>query len=381
MSKFVIVIFSILAMASVAKAQVCATPSQLDTDLTASTQGSVISLSGVLPLTCPTIPITETWTGGKLIFSDSPESPTTKGKLYEDGTLAATSGTVYNRIFVLHVNQNPTKSMKFGVLIKNLGAVDATLRIQKKGWKGPGLSWVQMGMDAFKDWLNSTAGSNVVVAPGATVRLDSSFEVSTPKGQAMHGIWDYSMTEAHQVTVCAIHATGDTMLGTCPGLSVLARDVHDRGTFEYADKIYDTSVGAVIDTAAGIQQFSVGGWSGSAYDTIVSGVDVPTGSIEQLDGNIGVLYRMHLATSATDSQNLGFVINPRGGWWGSSVKSLLGLMSQSATNCPTTGGGMSDNTKACVMNRYTPGGGLNVWVQFMITASANAPVRFIAVPH
>lgn len=379
--KKTILIFALLALVPVAaQAQVCPTPSQLDADLTAASQGAVISLSGVLPLTCPEIAMTETWTGGKLIFSDSPESPTTRGKLYEDGTLAATSGTVYNRIWVLHVNQNPTKNMKFGVLIKNLGSSNATLTIQKKGWKGPGTStaWVQMGMDAFKDWLNSTAGSPVTVAPGATVRLDSAFEVSVAKGSAMHGMWDYSMSQPHQVTVCAVHST-DTMLTTCPTLSVLARDVHNRGTFEYADKVFDTAAGVTIDTATGIQQFVVGGQG--SYDSVVSGIDVPTGSTEQLAGNIGVLYRMHLSTVSTDSQNLGFVINPRGGWWGGAFKSLIGQLSQSASICPTTGGGLGDNTKACVVNRYTPGGGLSVWVQFMITASANAPVRFLAIPH
>jgi hypothetical protein len=170
------------------------------------------------------------------------------------------------------------------------------------------------------------------------------------------------------------------MLKVCPGLPVAARDgLHDRGTFQYADKIYDTTAGAAIDTANGIQQFEVGGQA--SYDSVVSGVDVPTGNNEILHGNIGVLYRMHLSTSSTDGRNLGFVINPRGGWWGGAFKSLLGLMSQSPSICPTTGGGMSDNTKACVMNRYAPGGGLSVWTQFMITASGNAPVRFIAIPH
>lgn len=77
----IILICTLLALSTSASAQVCPTPAQLDADLTAASQGSIVSLSGVLPLTCPEVPITETWTGGKLIFSDSPESPTVKGKL------------------------------------------------------------------------------------------------------------------------------------------------------------------------------------------------------------------------------------------------------------------------------------------------------------
>lgn len=73
---------------SSAAGQTCSTPSTLDSDLTAASQADVISLSGVSPLTCPEVSMVETWSGGKLIFSDSPEKPTTRGKLYEDGTLA-----------------------------------------------------------------------------------------------------------------------------------------------------------------------------------------------------------------------------------------------------------------------------------------------------
>src|SRR5512139_3966213 len=86
-----------LLVASVAQAQTCPTPAQLVTDLNAATQAQLISLSGVNPLNCPEVGMSHTWDGGKLIFSDSPETVTARGKLYEDTTLSYTSGTVYNR--------------------------------------------------------------------------------------------------------------------------------------------------------------------------------------------------------------------------------------------------------------------------------------------
>src|SRR5262245_61392477 len=81
----------------------CPTPAQLDLDLTAALQGGIVDLAGVNPLSCPEIPMTETWTGGSLVFSDSPETVPQRGKLYED-TFPATSGTTYNRMWVYHVN-------------------------------------------------------------------------------------------------------------------------------------------------------------------------------------------------------------------------------------------------------------------------------------
>ena len=53
-----------------------ATPTQLSTNIAAtSAQGTSISLDGIDPLSCPQVAMTQTWSGGKLIFSDSPESP------------------------------------------------------------------------------------------------------------------------------------------------------------------------------------------------------------------------------------------------------------------------------------------------------------------
>ena len=80
----------VLFAAHVLNAQVL-TPAALKTALQSASPASVISLSGVNPLNCPEISLTQTWNGGSLIFSDSPESPTTRGILYKDATLAATA--------------------------------------------------------------------------------------------------------------------------------------------------------------------------------------------------------------------------------------------------------------------------------------------------
>ncbi len=358
----------------------CATPAQLDTDLTAATQASVISLSGVNPLSCPEVSMTETWTGGTLLFSDSPESPTVKAKLYEDNGLAATSGTTYNRVYTYHVNGKASGKMKFAVLVKNTSASSATLTIQKKGIAGPSTSYLYVGKLAFERWLNSVAGSGVSVAAGATVRLDTLYEVAANPGNLVHGIWDYSMTQAHQVTVCALDEL-DTTLTVCPGLSVATRDVsHQRGTFPYADKIYDTASGVIIDTIDGIAQLPIAG--DTANDLNAVGIDDTDGSTQELVGNYGVLYRMHLSTNSGDGQNLGFLLNPRGGQWGGAVWAMPGgLLAGGKFLIPPTSASTGDNTKGAVEGRYSPGSGLNVWLQFMPTGGSSFPLRLVTVPH
>ena len=358
---------------------VCSTPSQLATDLSNANQSDVIGLSGIDPVNCPEVSMTETYGSGKLVFSDSPESPSVRGKLYEDGTLGATSGTDYNRLFVYHVNGKSSGKMKFAVLVKNLGTSSGTLQVQQSGLAGPSTAYLYAGKVAFQRWLSSTAGSPVTVNAGQTVELDTTFDgTQVSPSYLMEGIWDYSMTQPHQVTICALNQN-DNALSVCPGLSLLSRDVHQRGTFPYANKVYDTSSGVVVDTADGIQQFGLA--SGTSYDTWEVGTDVTDGSSQTLKGNYGVLYRMHLNVSASDGQNFGFLLNPRGGTWGGAVWAAPGITPGGKFLVPASTGSISSTTQAGVEGKYAPGTGATEWLQFMPTGGSAFPLRFVMVPH
>ncbi len=359
----------------------CPTPTQLDTDLTAAAQADTISLAGTDPTTCPEVSMTQSWAGGKLIFSDSPETPTAKAKLYEDTNLSATSGTDYNRVFLYHVNgKTGTAKMKFTVLIKNTSASSGTLTVQKSGTAGPTTSFLYAGKLAFNRWTTSTAGSGTSVAAGATVRLDSTFDaLQASPNNLLTGIWDYSMTQTHQVTICALDQN-DNPLTVCPGLSVATRDAsHQRGTFPYADKVYDTTSGTQVDTTDDIVQFPIAG--DTANDSDAVGTDATDSSSQTLAGNYGVLYRMHLSTKSSDGRNLGLLINPRGGTWGGAIYIVAGLLAGGKFLIPPTTGSNGDNSKASVAGRYAPGSSFTIWDQFMPTGGSALPLRWVLVPH
>jgi hypothetical protein len=364
------------------EAQTCPTPSQLDTDLTAAAVGAVISLAGVAPLTCPEVSMTQTWSGGKLIFSDSPESPTTTGKLYKDTTLAATSGTTYNRIFNYHVNSSGSNK-RLVVVLKNTSGSSGTLTLQKKGLAGPSTSFAYTGKLAYQRWTDSTAGSGTTVTAGSVVHLDSTYNTTNvATGNLYHGIWDYSFTQTHEIHICMLLTT-DTATTVCPTASVLTRDSHKRGTFDYADKVYDSASGVSVDTADGVSQFPIAG--NTTNDSDATGWDnaVATPTAETLPGNFGVLYKMHIQTDAADSQNFGWTINPRAGSWGGSARVMAGIIptTNSTPLLPSGSGTSSDNTKVTVAGRYTPSTGLNIWQQFMPTGGVSFPVRVVLVPH
>jgi hypothetical protein len=355
----------------------CATPRALNNALGSASQASILDLEGVNPLSCPEIGMTETWSGGKLIFSDSPEHPSSTGKVYEDTTLSATTGTDYNRIFLYHTNGfSGSDRMKWTVLIKNNGNNAATLTIQKSGTAGPTTAYLYAGKKAFERWLLSTAGSGVSVPIGGTVRLDSTFDaITTAPTYLMHGIWDYSMTEAHTVTICAL-GENDDPLTVCPTLSVLSRDTHQRGTCPHADKVYDME--SSVDTADNIKQFPLAG--GTDDDAYAQCVDKTDDSSQTLTGNYGVLYRMHLSIESSDDRNFGFLMNPRGGAWGGAVWTAPGLTPGGKFLIPEGTGAVTQNTQGAIEGKYSPSSVPAPWLQWMPTGGSSLPLRFVAVP-
>ncbi len=361
-----------------ADAQTCSTPSQLVTDLGAAAQADVISLSGVNPLSCPEVTMAETWTGGKLVFSDSPESPSSLGKLYEDTGLAATSGTVYNRVFAYHVNATGS-TRRFTVILKNNGSSSGTLTVQKAGRAGPTTSFLYAGKLGFERWLNSTAGSGTSVSAGSWVRLDTTFDTTNVgNGNLLHGIWDYSFDQPHTVAICIIK-TNDNQITACSGASVLSRDSHQRGTFPYADKVYDTGSGVTVDTTGGLVQLPLA--SGTTNDSWAVGTDATDGSSQTLSGNYGVLYRMHLTTASGDGKKFGLLLNPRAGQWGGAVWAAPGELAGGKFLIPAGSGSTGDNTKGAVPGKYDPASVPTPWLQFMPTGGSAFPLRLVLAPY
>jgi hypothetical protein len=362
----------------------CPVDATLDTDMSAASADDVITLTGVSSVPgCPEVSMSESWSGGKLIVSDSPESPTSTGKLYEDATLGATSGTAYNRIFSYHVN-NTGGTKRMAVLVKNRSGSSCTLTVQKAGRAGPTTSFLYAGKLAYNRWDTSSAGSGVSVAAGAWQDLDTTFSgQNVSNGNLYHGIWDYSFPCDHTVVTC-IRSTSDAV-SWCQTASVLTRDSHDRGTFDSTDKTYDT-VGTFL-TSEDIQQFPMA--SGTTNDAWITGYDnaVASPTAETLEGNYGVLYKLHLTGSDDDGRHAGFCINPRGGAWGGAAFAAVGLTPASGANhflMPATTGSESSNTKCVVWGRYDLAAAPSTttpWLQWMPTGGAAFPVRAVIVPH
>ena len=365
----------LLLRAAVAAAQV-STPAALNAALGTNAQAATISLSSVNPLSCPQISMSQAWDGGKLIFSDSPESPATRGILYQDTNLAATAASITNRIFAYHVNSNSTQ-MRFSVLIQNNGASNGTLTVRRGGIAGPSTDYAYAGEVAFLRWLTNAPGSGMTVAPGQIVRLDTTFDtINTSQNYLLHGIWDYTFTQQHSVIICALN-TSDNPITVGPTLPVLARDSHERGTFASCNKIYTNT--STFNTTGGIKQYSLGGNNDAFITGYDNAVSPPTAETD--GGNYGILYKIQMALASGDGRALGLVINPRGGAWGGAVNMPAGLFPGGQFLVPAGGGTLSDDTEAVIAGGYNAGSGTNISLQFMPTGGSSFPVLMLGVPY
>jgi hypothetical protein len=369
---------SLLLCANSANGQNCVTPPPLSADLNDGLPAAVISLAGVDPLVCPEIPMSSTWSGGRLIFSDSPESPDTTGRLYEDGTLQATDHATHNRVFLYHVNGVEGNRVRFAVVITNLGASDGTLIVHKRGLAGPTANYLYGGKVAFMRWLLARSSSPVTVPAGAAVTLDADLDqITAAPVELVHGIWDYSFDQPHKIAVCVLLVSDDPR--TCADLPLLPRDAHQRGTFDHADKVYAMDCGATIDSINDVQQFPIAG--NTPNDLDATGTDQTDGSPQVLGGNYGILYRVRLRTQSSDGRNLGFLFNPRGGAWGGAVRASPGITPGGVFLIPASTAAVESNATGAIEGKYAPDPSQATWMLFMPTGGASLPLRVLAVPY
>jgi hypothetical protein len=375
-------ILCLINLAMLSSAKVCAivvTPAALDSALGLSPQASIINLSGVSPLSCPQVSMSQTWSGGKLIFSDSPESLGTTGMLYMDTNLTATASGVTNRIFVYHVNSNPSAQMRFSVLIRNNGATAGTLTVPRHAMAGPSSSYAYVGEIAFYRWLTNPPAASTTINAGQTIRLDTGFDtINVSQNDLLHGIWDYTFSQPHTLMVCALGPLDNPVLAG-PALPVSPRDTHVRGTFASCDKLYNTASATVINTTNGIQQFPLGG-NGDAFITGFDNAVSPAVPVTN-GGNYGVFYSMALSLGSGDGRALGFLANPRGGGWCGAFATAPGLLPGGNFLGPEGGGTLADNSQAVFAASFRPVIGIATIIRFMPTGGSSFPLRLMAVPY
>ncbi|KIL37886.1 hypothetical protein SD70_30040 [Gordoniibacillus kamchatkensis] len=247
--------------------------------------------------------------GGKLLFSDSPETFSAPGAFYRD----TAEGEF--RVFWHHQNAAP-QTMTVGVAITNTSAAPVNLYTKGKG-VGTDIYVDVAGQTALADFMQS---QNTVDLAGTLVPGESYF-VTAPTGSGItnSGIVQFAATaqSGAPAQVTATFLAYDAKPDHPEQVAVLPEDSHTRGTFPHFDRTgtirYDTSLGNAylrVDSAA------YGQWSDSMPGEYEEGWDAVDQKTVINNGNYGVMYRFaaEFVNSYHHPRMAGLFLNPSGGY-------------------------------------------------------------------
>ncbi|HEY1552547.1 MAG TPA: hypothetical protein VGG28_32185 [Kofleriaceae bacterium] len=291
-------------------------------ELGSAQTGDVISMDGLDEGSLPCLPAFVCAPAGAatMMFSDSPESPSSDGVLYAD-----TFGPGHARLYVYHVDAD-TNSRKFPIVALNQGATDAHVTIVREGLAAPSTDYIDVGKAVAAAWAASIESTVVIVPAGTRVVLDAALDAEhATTNQLVHAIVDVDADAPIKFSIVSVLATEDAA-AIAASLPLLPKDAdHDRGTFANADlQLIATSP----DPIASARHIRIGD---GTTEPELTGSDATTGLPAKLLGNYGVAY----AITATGA--LSFAASARGGAWAGAYD---------GAPIPTASGGLSTTTDA-----------------------------------
>jgi hypothetical protein len=346
-------------------------PASLSSALATATRGDIVSLgtAAAPESTAPCFPVRMCVpvAAPKMMFSDSPESPTTSGVLYAD-----TVGPGLVRIYVYHTNgENDGNARKFPIVVLNQGATTAHATIVQKGIAGPSTDYVAVGKAAIGRWFASTAGSAIDVNAGTRILLDSDLDaVHAAHDELVHAIYDVMLDAPVKISVVSVLSTDDAAAITST-LSLLAADAdHQRATFDGANRVIESEGNAPGD---GIRKIALGG--NDEIDPNLMGHDAVDGTSASLSGNYGVFYTLLIGAGAHE----GFALVPRGGAWGGAGDLSVGEDGAAgAVACPSASDSANADGSAVSAGRFASG--TNVRMHLISAGGSSLPVHVAVVP-
>ncbi|HEX4449431.1 MAG TPA: hypothetical protein VH143_01120 [Kofleriaceae bacterium] len=317
----------------------------------AAQTGDVISLDGLDEgaLPCLSAVVCAPAGAATMVFSDSPESPSSDGVLYAD-----TFGPGRARLYVYHVDAD-TNPRKFPIVALNPGAADAHVTIMREGLAAPSTDYIDVGKAVAAAWSASNESTIVTVPAGTRVVLDAALDAEhATTNQLVHAIVDVEADAPIKFSIVSVLASEDAAAVTA-SLPLLPKDAdHDRGTFSNADLMLAATS---TDTAASARHIRLGD---GTTEPELTGTDATTGLAATLHGNYGVAYHVN----ATASGAIAFAASARGGAWAGAYNAVA---------IPAASGGLSTTTDAIWLGGATTftvvsGGGSSLPVDLLSIA-------------
>ena len=230
---------------------------------------------------------------GTLIMSNSPESVPSSGILYQDTVLGK------GRLILHHGNQTG-RNKKLMIVVSTPEEQSVTLKINNEAIKGPSKHVLQTGQNAIIAYLKGGQTKTYTIKPGSVISIyDSSLVGIWRQGELISGTLDFESTG--KVTIKVVTMDESSGMNQIGALQVLARDQHDRGTFNVIERQYILDLKDITEPVKLVLGKQKTEW--------LQGIDALTGEVAYDRGNYGLPIRVTIK----NNEDIGIIANARGG--------------------------------------------------------------------
>lgn len=242
---------------------------------------------------------------GPLIVSNSPERVSKKGILYKD-TVTGTGTLVLHHINAFSDRQIKEEKIRLMVMAQNNTKTPVSFTIGKKSIKGPVQDILYAGQKALEGYFQSDEYKSYTLKPGEYVFLYDTKGRSWKSEEAISGIFGF-VAEGDITFTVAVGSFGTTV-EHIKNLPALSKDGHIRGTFNIINRYYRVDMTSTNECMKLVIGKDSSEW--------VMGYDAITGETVYNVGNYGVGIYMKI----TAKEEVGILLNPRGGIYRGAVK-------------------------------------------------------------
>lgn len=236
-------------------------------------------------------------TPGTLIMSNSPETIPSSGVLYQDTVQGK------GRILVHHAN-GTDYTKKLMILATTTNTQPVKLQVSNEAIKGAGRHTLKLGQSAVYSYFQGSKAKAYTITPGqVTCIYDSG---AWKADEVVTGTIDF--TSEGNVTWQVVAMDEKSSVHNLSKLSVLPRDMHDRGTFNVIERRYTLDLTNVTDLKKLVL--------GKERDEWLDGVDALSGETIKCRGNYGVPIKINIK----NNEDMGVIINARGGGYLGALK-------------------------------------------------------------
>lgn len=287
-----------------------------------------------------------------LLFSDSPESPTRSGILYQDSIFGRA------RLLAYHMNKM-NRPARLYVVARNLEDHPVDVQTERFGETAPTRIEGQLGQITLLEYFASkNTRKPVKIDAGQSAVLYAS--PTLVHGTGVNMMQDVIASGRVEITFAMLEASwqiSGQVLRQVPYLPLDGR--HQRGTFPNAIRAM------LIRPQALPARLTIGD---GKVDPAIQGIDKLTGKPMQLLGNYGVLYDLEVI----GARNTAIALVPRGGLYRGAMHIQDGKVAQTV-RMPRKGNAIKSDKPVLLWRPATD----RIKIDFIPASGSNLPVSFI----